>query len=382
MLFRGQRNTAIHRCQDEGAGVVQHREPGAGNRAGRATVRDVAAETGLSVATVSRVINGQANVSEEAGRLVREAVIRLGPRAPQPRRPSARSTGAVFVRCPYILSDYFGLIVSSVAETLTLHGRRMVLDAGEGSARSKVLREIADWAGVAGAIMILPPEPSADLEALRARRFPFVVIDPMNNLPGDVASVSAAHASGARNLTRHLVGLGHRRLGFVCGPAGWIAGQERLSGYYSALAEARVLADPELIRFGEADTGTGRTAGGELLDLPQPPTAIVCFNDKIAVGVLQAAAARGIRVPQDLSVTGFDDIDVSRATTPQLTTVRQPLQEMGRMAVTTLVRLLERQRLDALHIELATEVVIRGSTAHPAAEPVASGSSARSGVPR
>jgi LacI family transcriptional regulator len=177
--------------------------------------------------------------------------------------------------------------------------------------------------------------------------------------------VSAAHASGARNLTRHLVGLGHRRLGFICGPAGWIAGQERLSGYNSALAEARVLADPELLRFGEADTDTGRRAGGELLDLAQPPTAIVCFNDKIAVGVLQAAAERGLRVPRDLSVTGFDDIDVSRATSPQLTTVRQPLQEMGRMAVTTLVRLLERQRLDALHIELATEVVIRGSTATP-----------------
>jgi LacI family transcriptional regulator len=91
----------------------------------------------------------------------------------------------------------------------------------------------------------------------------------------------------------------------------------------------------------------------------------MCFNDKIAVGVLQAAAARGVRIPQDLSVTGFDDIDVSRATTPQLTTVRQPLQEMGRMAVTTLVRLLERQRLDALHIELATEVVIRGTTGTP-----------------
>jgi LacI family transcriptional regulator len=345
--------------------VTQHRETGTGDRSGRATVRDVAAETGLSVATVSRVINGQANVSEEAGRLVREAVTRLGPRAPQPRRPSARSAGAVFVRCPYILSDYFGVIVSSMAETLMLHGRRMLLDAGEASARSKVLREIGDWAGVAGAIMILPPEPPADLEALRARRFPFVVVDPMKALPGDVASVSAAHASGARNLTRHLVGLGHRRIGFICGPAGWIAGQERLSGYNSALAEARVLADPELIRFGEADTETGRRAGGELLDLPQPPTAIVCFNDKIAVGVLQAAAERRLRVPRDLSVTGFDDIDVSRATSPQLTTVRQPLQEMGRMAVTTLVRLLERQRLDALHIELATEVVIRGSTGTP-----------------
>jgi LacI family transcriptional regulator len=126
-----------------------------------------------------------------------------------------------------------------------------------------------------------------------------------------------------------------------------------------------VLTEPELIRFGEATTGNGVQAGGALLDLPEPPTAIVCFNDKIAVGVLQAAAARGLRVPGDLSVTGFDDIDISRATTPQLTTVRQPLEEMGRMAVTTLVRLLQRHRLDALHIELATELVVRGTTGPP-----------------
>jgi LacI family transcriptional regulator len=345
--------------------VTDHSGPAPNGRADRATVRDVAAETGLSVATVSRVINGQANVSAEATRLVREAVTRLGARAPRPRRPSARSTGAVFVRCPYVLSDYFGIIVSTVAETLSLHSRRMILDAGEGAARSKVLGELPDWAGVAGAIVILPPEPLADLEALRARRFPFVVIDPMKSVPDNVASVSAAHASGARNVTRHLVSLGHRRLGFISGPAGWVAGQDRLSGFNSALAEARVLADPELIRFGEATTDTGIVAGGELLDLPEPPTAIVCFNDKIAVGVLQAAAARRLRVPRDLSVTGFDDIDISRATTPQLTTVRQPLEEMGRMAVTTLVRLLQRHRLDALHVELATELVVRGTTGTP-----------------
>ncbi|MFD0592853.1 substrate-binding domain-containing protein [Catellatospora coxensis] len=103
--------------------------------------------------------------------------------------------------------------------------------------------------------------------------------------------------------------------------------------------------------------------GGELLDLPDRPTALVAFNDKMAVGALAAAHERGLRVPQDLSIAGFDDIDVSRATTPMLTTVRQPLQEMGRMAVTMLMRLLDRHTLEAVHVSLGTELVIRDSTA-------------------
>jgi LacI family transcriptional regulator len=116
------------------------------------------------------------------------------------------------------------------------------------------------------------------------------------------------------------------------------------------------------VRYGEPAIPTGVAAGGALLDLSERPTAIVCFNDKIAVGVFQAAAERGLRVPADLAVTGFDDSEMSQATAPMLTTVRQPLPEMGRIAVTMLTRLIEGQALDALHIELATELVVRGSS--------------------
>ena len=123
-----------------------------------------------------------------------------------------------------------------------------------------------------------------------------------------------------------------------------------------------MLADPALVRAAEPTTAFGHTAAAELLDLPDPPTAIVGFNDKVAVGIIAAAADRGLRVPDDLSVTGFDDLDLAQATTPKLTTVRQPLEEMGRMAVGLLVRLLQRHQLDALHVELATELVVRGST--------------------
>jgi len=174
--------------------------------------------------------------------------------------------------------------------------------------------------------------------------------------------VSAAHAAGARSLTAHLAGQGHRRIGVIAGPDEWLASDGRLAGHHAALADAGVLPAADLVRHVEPTVANGYRAAAELLDLPDRPTALVGFNDKTAVGALRAAAERGLRVPDDLSVAGFDDIDLSRATSPMLTTVRQPLAELGRMAVTLLVRLLERHELEALHVELATDLVIRGST--------------------
>lgn len=329
----------------------------------RVTVRDIAAQTGVSIATVSRVLNDQLHVAPETRELVRQAVEQLGARAPGARAGTARTAqGAVYLRCPYLLTDYFGLIVSSIAETLELHGRTLILNAGEAAQRATVLPALPSMRGVGGAIMILPPEPTAQLVELRASGFPFVVVDPRTTPPRDVAAVSAAHAAGARAVTAYLVGLGHRRIGVIAGPHNWLASEGRLTGHASALADAGMLPEPALIRTGEPTASFGHRAAGDLLDLPRPPTALIGFNDKAAVGALAAAAERGLSVPGDVSVAGFDDIDLAQATNPMLTTVRQPLEEMGRMAVGLLVRLLERHRLDALHVELATELVVRGST--------------------
>ncbi|MEV4641493.1 LacI family DNA-binding transcriptional regulator [Actinoplanes sp. NPDC049548] len=331
-----------------------------------ATVRDIAAETGLSIATVSRVLNGYAHVAPHTRELVQAAVERLGPRAPRPRATSAHAPAtaraAVFVRCPYQLTDYFGLIVSSIAETLQLHGRHPILDAGQLAQREAVLPTLPAQAGVGGAILILPPEPGDELENLRRVGFPFVVVDPRTPPPRDIAAVSAAHASGGHAVTEHLLHLGHRRIGVLAGPQNWLAGKARLAGHTAALADVGLLTDPTLVRSAEPTTQFGHQAAGEMLDMPDPPTAIVCFNDKVAVGVFAAASERGLKVPGDLSVTGFDDIDLAKATTPPLTTVRQPLEEMGRIAVGLMIRLLEQHQLEALHVELATELVVRGST--------------------
>jgi LacI family transcriptional regulator len=151
----------------------------------------------------------------------------------------------------------------------------------------------------------------------------------------------------------------------IAGPEEWLATDARMVGHRAALAAAGTLLLPERIRYVHPTIEDGRRAAGSLLDGPNRPTAIVCFNDKVAVGTYHAARERGLTVPTDLSVTGFDDIDLSGAIDPPLTTVRQPLQEMGRIAVTQLMRVLNGHRPEALHLELATQLIIRGSTTQP-----------------
>jgi LacI family transcriptional regulator len=331
-------------------------------------MRDVAAAAGVSLATVSRVLNQLPGIAPETRRRVEQAIEELGLPGPRPRGGTPKPVeGAVYVRCPYVLTDYFGLIVSSIAETLDRHGRQVVLNAGEAVANDPVLQSLASQRPIGGAILILPPEPSGDLVRLSSRRFPFVVVDPRTALPRDIPSVSAAHHAGARQLTTYLTGLGHTRIGVIAGPREWLAADARLSGHVAALADVGILLDPSLVRHDEPTTAHGYRAAGELLDSTPRPTALVAFNDKVAVGALQAASERGLSVPADVSIAGFDDLDLARATTPQLTTVRQPLQEMGRMAVSLLIRLLDRHALEALHVELATELVVRASTAAPPA---------------
>lgn len=322
----------------------------------RASLRDIAAETGVSIATVSRVLNDHVSVAPRTRDLVLQAVERRRQETPARLR-------TVYVRCPYVLTDYFGLIVSSIAETLKLHGLRLLLDAGESGQQSDALKALPREAGVDAAILILPPEEGDELVALSESGFPFVVVDPRTPPPPDIAAVSAAHSSGARAVADHLIGLGHRDIAVIAGPEEWLAGDARLAGHRAALAKAGVLLTPDRLRHVEATTAHGKRAAAELLDLEPRPTAIVCFNDKVAVGTLQAARERGLRVPEDLSVAGFDDIDLAEATDPGLTTVRQPLQEMGRIAVTQLMRVLDGHQPEALHIELATTLVVRGSTA-------------------
>ncbi|GAB2627755.1 LacI family transcriptional regulator [Paractinoplanes abujensis] len=330
------------------------------------TIRDVAARTGLSIATVSRVLNGRDNVAAATRERVLAAMGGLGDRAPRRRANSAapRADNGVYVRCPYVLTDYLGLIVSTVIEALHARGMHAVVDAGESAWRhTDVLPTLVGWPQVRGAVLVMPAETGQELARMRDLGFPFVIVDPLTPPPGNVVAVSAANFDGARRIAAHLVELGHRRVGVLGGRPQWRVSADRLAGYTAPLMAAGVMPSGELLRSTDDPTvEEGYRLAGELLDLPQPPTALVAFNDKMAVGALRAATARGLRVPDDLSVAGFDDIELSRITQPMLTTVRQPLGEMGRMAVSLLERMLTGGEIEALHVELGTELVIRDST--------------------
>jgi LacI family transcriptional regulator len=337
------------------------------HRPGRVTIREVADLAGVSIATVSRVVNGRDDVAPETRELVQRVIRERGYQANRSARGlSGGRTGLVGVLVPLVHPAYFSAILAGAAEALYEQDMRLLLSPTHHEhAREVSLLDRLTHGTTDGALLVLPEESSAELVELLDQGYHFVVVDPRERLDERVPAVSAAHASGADQAIRHLLGLGHRRIGMITGPARWVATEDRRRGYHAALAAAGIMPDPELEVESDFEIPGGERAGGRLLDLPQPPTAIFAGNDNIAIGTIQAARARGVRVPEDLSVVGFDDVEHATIVTPALTTIRQPLAEMGRMAVSMLVRLLERQGIETLHVELGTRLVVRDSTAPP-----------------
>lgn len=335
-----------------------------GETRGRATIRDIAQLAGVSVATVSRVINDRPDVAPDT----RDSVLRHVRAHNFTTNRSARAlsvgrTGFVGFTMPFIRADYFAAILAGALEAAYEQDMRLVLCATlqEHDREVSLLETLMDGA-TDGAIVLLPEESSEELLELQSSGYPFVVADPRVPLAEGIPAVSAGHRAGAKAATDHLLSLGHRRIAHISGHRGWAATEERIEGYHAALAAAHVLPSAELLAEGDFEAPSGYAAAGKLLDLPDRPTAIFASNDNMAVGVLRAARERGLSVPEDLSVVGFDDAELAQIVTPPLTTVRQPLAELGRTAVSLLTRMIERQRVEALRVELATRLVIRDST--------------------
>ena len=331
------------------------------------TIRDVAREAGVSTATISRVLNRRPEVAPET----RERVLRVIRQSGFATNRTAQAlsggrTGLVGVTLPLIQASYFSMLVGGVADALYAHDMRAVLCPTRHEHDLEVgLLERLMHGTTEGAVLILPSESSEELLGLSERGYPYVVLDPKSPLAPEIPCVSAGNAGGAAGATVHLLGLGHRRIGAITGPAGWCATEERLDGYRSALLRAGVPLDPSLEVEADFEVPGGLEAAERLLELEQPPTAVLAFNDNLATGAMLAARARGLEVPRDLSVVGFDDADYSALLTPALTTVRQPLAQMAWMAVELLRRVLEDDAVESLRVELETRLVVRDSTAPP-----------------
>jgi LacI family transcriptional regulator len=332
------------------------------SRPGRVTIRQVAELAGVSIATVSRVVNGRSDVSVQTRDAVRRVIREHGYLAGARARPEP--AGLIRIMVPEVHSTYFAEIVSGASESLYEHDLRVELcPVRHPRAPGASLPDrLADGAAE-GAILVLPDRPDEEFDALVALGFPFVIVDPGTEIAEGIPVVSAAHASGATQATAHLLGLGHQRIGAIGGPQGRVATDDRLRGYHAALAGAGVLPDPALFRYSDFTVEGGRKEAEWLLQLPDPPTAIFAFNDAMAIGAIQALTARGLRVPDDVSVVGFDDTVQAGIAVPALTTMRQPLAELGRTAASLLLRQIENRRLEPLRVELATRLIVRDSTA-------------------
>lgn len=334
------------------------------------TIFDVAREAGVSYGTVSRVLNNRDHVKPETREAVIQAMRRLGFVAnPQARSLAGGPSQVIGLLVHSLSTSYIGEIVRGIDFELeaanydlmlyTTHRRKMK----ESAYVATITRGMAD-----GLLLVLPRNSAEYLRSLRAREFPYILIDHQGN--GDYErSVGATNWQGAYDATQYLITLGHRRIGFVTGAMDLGCSVERLAGYNEALARHGIPSDPDLIRDGDFFQPSGFAAGAALLALPEPPTAIFASNDEMAFGVMAAARGCGRRIPQDLSVVGFDDIPQAALSYPPLTTVRQPLENMGRVATRMLIELIADPQLQIERVALPTELVVRASCQAPEGAP-------------
>ncbi len=275
-----------------------------------------------------------------------------------------------FPRPPYSAPAYFATILSGAVEALSeqdMHA--LVCPTGHQHNYERSLIEELVRAETDGAVLVLPEESPAELRELKRQGFRFVVVDPLYELDEDIPVVSAANAAGAHQATEHLLSLGHRRIGAITGPTVGLATRRRLMGYHSAQVSAGVIPDPALEQEGDYLLAGGIAAARRLLALPDPPTAILAFNDSMAVGAIRVARELGLRVPDELSVVGFDDTVEAEIAHPPLTTVRQPLAEMAGAAVRLVLAAGRDDGPESQSSELVTSLVVRETSAPPAVRP-------------
>ncbi len=337
------------------------------NKAHVVTISDVARAAGVSMATVSRVLNGYEHVSPAKRERVTDAMEQLGYTVNLQARSLAGGRMGIIGMLVHDLSNpYAAQIVQGVDASLQQVEYELALYTTHlRSSKEVTFANMLAQGSVDGLIVSLPLIPEAYLRKLSERGFPYVVITDLKEFDDFSPAVGITNWQGAYDGTRYLLELGHRRIGLVGGAATMRSASERFDAYQTALADFGVPFDPDLVQRGDYVPERGFEAANLLLDLPAPPTAIFATNDSSAQGVYNAVMTRGLRIPDDISILGFDDIPLASYLHPPLTTVRQPMIDLSRTAVEILVRQIEQPGLPIEQIVLPTTVVMRDSCAPP-----------------
>jgi DNA-binding LacI/PurR family transcriptional regulator len=327
----------------------------------RVTIAEIAATAGVSVPTVSKVLNGRADVSESTRRRVQQIMADRG----YQRRASGsqRPVGLIDMAVPGLDSPWVvDVLRGAEAEAHKVGSQIVLTTTGRAPAGDRRWLDRLATRRSDGLVLVVSEAAPEAVEQLAALHTPVVLLDPVGGSDPTFATVGATNWAGGLSAVEHLVSLGHRRIAVISGPPQLACSQERVEGYRAALGRAGIATDERLVRFTEFCTSGGRDGARTVLDLPDPPTAVFACSDMQALGVYQEAAARGLRIPEDLSVVGFDDITFSELASPPLTTVRQPLARMAAEAVRLLLDAGDQIPGPPPRVELATHLVVRGST--------------------
>jgi LacI family transcriptional regulator len=331
------------------------------------TIVDVARESGVSYSTVSRVLNGYEFVRPDT----REKVLRVANQLGYVPNQQARSlaggrSNLIGALVPNLTNGYISEIIHGIDDELAKSGYNLILyttHRHEGRERTYVAT-IANGAAD-GLVLVVPLLSTTYLDALRQQDFPYVLIDQFDTSEQS-NMINGTNRQGAYEATDYLIQLGHRRIAFITGQPGLNSSAERFEGYQQALANHGLALADELIVQGDFWETGGYNAGRELLALPNRPTAIFAANDLSALGAIEAIREAGLRIPQDISIVGFDDISQASLISPKLTTVRQPLVQMGRMAVAMLLETIAQPDAPLRQEIVPTELIIRDSCQPPA----------------
>ncbi|MFZ7088889.1 LacI family DNA-binding transcriptional regulator [Curtobacterium sp. RRHDQ10] len=327
---------------------------------GRITISDVARAAGVSVPTVSKVINGRDGVATATSKRVLGVIETLGYESSLVARSLRRSRTDVIGILVTEFEPFSTELLKGISSAATGTGYELLAYAGLVVGETRTgweRRSLSRLAGtlIDGAIVVTPTT------LMASTPIPVVSIDPHTGPEGH-AAIDSDNVGGARAATEHLIALGHRRIAHIRGRRDLASAELREVGYRQALAAAGIPFDPDLVRVGDYQTAATADAARELLGMPDRPTAVFAANDSSALGVLEVARVLGLRVPEDLSVVGFDDVPSAASSVPPLTTVAQPLHDLGAQAFGMLLGLLQGGEVPG-HVQLPTTLVVRASTA-------------------
>jgi len=328
-----------------------------------ATITDVAKLAGVSPVTVSRVINDAPLVNLKTRARVEQAIRELG-YVPNVAAASLRSkrTRSLALILPDVTNTFWTTVARGVEDTAQSRGYSVFLcNTDEDLTKQARYLEFVASQRVDGVVIAPCGRDAGNLARLRDRDIPTVIVD--RCIDGwETDTVLGDSLSGAHALVKHLIGLGHRRIAIISGPHNTSTAEDRVTGYCIALSEAGIAPDPRLIQRGEYRTASGEELAYQLLDEQPRPTAIFAANNAISMGVIDAAAKRGLRIPQDLALVCFDDLPSISHLFPFLTVVVQPVYEMGVNAAQLLLSRLDAAApLDPRHIILPTRMILRHS---------------------